>query len=61
MGTWEYYMRIALRKLLLCDSICLLKGWEYSEGARMEFALAGKLKMPVSYWNPTTQTLQICN
>jgi hypothetical protein len=32
-----------------CDAICMLAGWEQSEGAQMEYGLAVELKMPIYF------------
>lgn len=44
---WEFYMRLALKQLLECDSVCLLPGWQNSRGARIEESLARELDMDV--------------
>jgi Domain of unknown function (DUF4406) len=44
---WEAYMRIALVKMLTCEAIVLLPGWERSRGANIERHLAIDLGMPV--------------
>ena len=35
---WEYrdYINRGFRMLMECDAICLLKGWQYSDGAKLE-------------------------
>ena len=38
--THEEYMVMSMAMLSLCDSIYMLRDWEYSKGARMEFAYA---------------------
>ncbi|EPG9672815.1 DUF4406 domain-containing protein [Citrobacter freundii] len=43
------YMDICLAMLRCADVIYLLKGWEYSPGARAEKALAEKLELQVIY------------
>ena len=48
-GTWEYYMREALKLMLLCDGIYLLTGWADSKGAKFEHQLALILKMNIMY------------
>lgn len=48
---WEFYMRLALRSLLECDSVCLLPGWWKSRGARIEHQIAYELGMDVWEWS----------
>ena len=38
--THEEYMKISLCMLDMCDSIYMLKGWEDSKGARLEYNYA---------------------
>lgn len=47
---WEYYMRLALRGLTVCDEVCLLPGWQDSRGARLERLVAEALGMRVWRW-----------
>ena len=35
------------------EAICLLPGWEHSEGAVMEHKLAGCLRLKFMYWSET--------
>lgn len=58
-GTWQAYMRLAVRQLALCDGVVLLPNWHNSRGARAEFRLATDLMLPVepievvlSTWKP---------
>lgn len=41
------YMSICLPMLMCCDSIFMLEGWEKSEGAKAEYALAVKLGLEI--------------
>jgi len=45
--SWESYMRECIEALIKCNAIYLKKGWELSEGARLEFTIASKLKMKI--------------
>lgn len=45
-GTWQGYMRMAVRQLALCDGVVLLPNWHNSKGARAEFRLASDLMLP---------------
>lgn len=47
---WEFYMRLALRQLLECDSVMLLPGWQESRGACIEHSLASVLGMHIEEW-----------
>lgn len=38
--SYAQYMDMSLTMLSMCDTIYMLKGWEYSSGARWEFANA---------------------
>lgn len=42
-GSWEGYMRLAVRQLATCDAILLLTGWQDSRGAVIEARLAKDL------------------
>lgn len=46
---WSFYMRAALRALLTCDSIFLLRGWTNSRGAKLEWQLANALGLTLYY------------
>lgn len=45
--SWESYMRECIEALIKCDAIYLMQGWEISQGARLEFTIASKLKMQI--------------
>lgn len=49
LRAWPFYMRIALRQLLLADLLLLLPKWEASRGARIERSLARHLSIPCYY------------
>ena len=46
---WAYYMREGIKRLMDCDRIYMLEGWEDSEGARLEQTIALQLRMPCLY------------
>jgi len=48
-GDWNYYMREALKKLVICDEIYMLIGWSKSKGALLEHKIAQELGMPIMY------------
>ena len=41
--TWESYMKTTLAELLECDAIFMVKGWQESRGAVIEYNLASEL------------------
>ena len=46
---WQHYMEAALKALLGCDAIYLLKDWGQSKGARCEYALARELGLQIFF------------
>lgn len=46
-GTWQGWMRMALRQLCKADCVVMLEGWQSSRGALMEKRLADDLGIPV--------------
>ena len=48
-GTWNYYMREAIKDLMKSDSIYMLHGWSDSDGARLEKYIAEHLGMLVLF------------
>ena len=44
---WDYYMKEGIRKLMDCDAIYMLKGWNNSRGAWIEWKLAYDLGMTI--------------
>ena len=47
--TQEEYMMICIPMLNICDSICMLKGWESSVGAKIEHSLASQASKTIYY------------
>jgi nucleoside 2-deoxyribosyltransferase len=43
---WQYYMRAAIRMMLLCDAVALLPNWKQSRGALIEHGIAIALGIP---------------
>lgn len=43
--TWAEYMKDDIKLLCDCDAICLLDGWEKSEGAKLEFEISKALHL----------------
>jgi len=50
-GTWKEYMKEDIVALMDCDSIYMLKGWEDSAGARLEFSIAIGLGYEILFEN----------
>lgn len=46
---WHVYLRNDIKQLVECDTIYLLKGWEASKGATLEFHIAERLGMKIYY------------
>ncbi len=44
---WDYYLRRDLKKLVDCEAVVLLEGWEYSKGANLEYHVANSLGMTI--------------
>jgi len=47
-GTWppeSFWVKCGANLLEHCDAILMLDGWQHSEGAKKEFAWAGKLNI----------------
>ena len=47
--SYEEYMKMCFCMLDMCDSICMLKGWEKSCGANRELGYALAMKKTVFY------------
>lgn len=45
---WEAFLRDDLRKMLGCDGVVVLPGWDQSQGARLEVYVANQVGIPVS-------------
>ena len=50
--SYSDYMRRDLSRLLECDTICMLPGWQKSKGARFEYHLARLLGMAILEYIP---------
>lgn len=46
---WEDFMKVGIAKMLACDAVYMMVGWEQSRGARMEHGIAKDLGMLVGY------------
>ena len=51
--THDEYMEVSIAELKCCDAIYLLKGWEYSKGAKAEaeYALFNNYKIYQEGWD----------
>lgn len=47
---WAAYMRSAIKQMMDCDGVVLLRGWHSSRGAKIERELALSIDMPVMEW-----------
>lgn len=47
--SWESFMKVDLKALINCDSIFMLKNWNKSKGAIVEYHLARDLNMNIYY------------
>jgi len=53
--TEKEYMRLSIDLIGMAHGIYMLDGWEMSEGAKAEFALAKKYGIPVFYETPDSE------
>ena len=51
---WKDYMKEDIKKLCDCDAIFMMKGWENSRGANMEYFIATQLELERFYQQPTS-------
>lgn len=47
--SWRCCLSKDIAKLVYCDGIYMLDGWEWSEGAKLELRVATGLKLKVKY------------
>jgi len=45
--TWDRCMRLAVKRMMKCEGVAMLDGWERSNGACIEHDLARSLGWPV--------------
>lgn len=45
--TWEQAMRRSIARMVQCDYVYLLPGWQRSRGARLEVFIAGEIGIPI--------------
>ncbi|MCL1812252.1 MAG: DUF4406 domain-containing protein [Treponema sp.] len=50
--SWEAALKYCIKKLVDCDGIAVLQGWEHSRGCLLELEIAGRLKIPVVHIEP---------
>ena len=46
---WQYYMRICIGQIPLCDEMRMLPHWQNSHGARLEHQIARELGLKITY------------
>ena len=51
------YLRAAVKLLLECEAIILMRGWELSQGAMSELYIATCLGMKIFFWDGDKQYL----
>lgn len=52
--SWADYMKRDVIRLVSCDGLVVLPGWQSSRGAKLEVGLARDLEMPVWRWTFST-------
>lgn len=50
--SYETYIRVGIQSLLRCSAIYMLEGWEWSNGAKLEFMIAKTLMYRIDYQQP---------
>ena len=58
-ATWAEHMRADLATLRLCDGVCMLRGWERSRGAQIEWRAALKRGMPIYTFSEDCQLIPL--
>lgn len=48
-STWSDYLKTDIKELVTCDCIYMLKGWENSKRARLEFHIAAELGIEIRF------------
>ena len=46
---WQYYMRICIGQIPLCDEMRMLPHWQNSHGSRLEHQIARELGLKITY------------
>ena len=57
-GTWEAYLRIALRQMLTCEVVALLPGWIARRGATLERYTAQQVGLAIVTASAIQEALQ---
>jgi len=47
--TWDSYMKHCIKAMCDCDCIYMLKNWQTSKGASLEYFIAKKLNIEIIY------------
>lgn len=53
---WQYYMRICIGQIPLCDEMLMLPNWQNSKGSVWEHRIAHMLGMPIRYCPVTEES-----
>lgn len=48
--TWSEWMRLSIAQMMKADRVVLLRGWEDSPGAKLEFKIASELGIECVEW-----------
>ncbi len=48
-AAWEQHLAEDVLALLACKAVYMLRGWEKSQGARLEHAIAARVRMRIIY------------
>lgn len=46
---WQYYMRVCIGQIPLCDEMRMLPHWQNSHGSRLEHQIARELGLKITY------------
>lgn len=48
--SWQCFLRYDLEKMVMCDELVMLPGWEGSPGASVEHKVAKMLGLEINFW-----------
>lgn len=49
-SSWLAYMRVCIAALAEADAVLMLPGWLRSRGARLEWFIAWRMGLKITYW-----------